>query len=269
MGVFDLETTKADPPAFLLSADENQNLLLITNHARAFRASLADLPESPIRDRGQSLTSRLPLRPDERLTIVLPNQNSGYVALVTERGQVRRLRYNYIGDNLRSGTLLFEPKELGAPAAACWTTGDADLFIATRQGKAIRFVEQRVPFSGCLGIRLDPGDTVVGVTPVQEESSVFLLSADGKGSIRQMSGFAANKAPGAGGKVALKTDQLVGAAVITDTDDIFIISRLGKIIRFQAVEVPPKEGVVQGVNCMTLRADEIVALTIARLPGQS
>ncbi|MFN8453946.1 MAG: DNA gyrase C-terminal beta-propeller domain-containing protein [Anaerolineae bacterium] len=265
MGVFDLETSENDPPAFLTIADESQSLLLITTHARAFSARVSDLPESPVRSRGQLLTAKLPLRPDERLAIVLPSQNSGYVNLVTERGHVRRLRYNYIGANLRPGSLLFEPTELGAPAAACWTSGEADIFIATRQGKAIRFAEQRVPFSGCLGIRLDRGDTVVAVTPASDESSVFLLSADGKGSIRQMAGFASNKAPGAGGKVALKTDRLAGAVAVTEADDIFAISRLGKLVRFQAAEVPPKEGVVQGVNCMSLRADETAALAVGRV----
>lgn len=265
MGIFDLETTESDPPAFLTIADESQHLLLITNHARAFRLPVSQLPESPVRSRGQLLVERLPFRPTERLAVVLPGQPSGYMALVTERGHVRRMRYHFLGDNLRPGTLLFEPQELGAPAAACWTRGEEELFIATRQGKAIRFAEQRVPHSGCLGIRLDRDDIVVAVAPVQEESTVFLLSADGKGSLRQMAGFAANKAPGAGGKVALKTDQLVGAVTTADGDDIFVISKLGKIIRFQAVEVPAKEGTVQGVNCMALRADETTALTVGQM----
>lgn len=265
MGIFDLETPESDPPAFLTIADESQSLLLITNHARAFRVPVNSLPESPVRGRGQLLTERLPFRPDERLAIVLPGQPSGYVALVTERGHVRRLRHHYLGDNLRPGTLLFEVQELGAPAAACWTPGEADLFIATAQGKAIRFAEQRVPHSGCLGIRLDRDDTVVAVAPVQDDSSVFLLGDDGKGALRLMTGFAANKAPGAGGKVALKTDKLVGAVTATNRDDLFIISRLGKIIRFQVGEVPAKEGVVQGVNCMALRADETVALTVGQM----
>jgi DNA gyrase subunit A len=265
MGVFDLETPESDPPAFLTIADESQNLLLITNHARAFRVSVNDLPESPVRSRGQLLTQGLPLRPDERLAIVLPSQPVGYMALVTERGHVRRLRHHYLGDNLRPGALLFEVQELGAPAVACWTPGEAELFITTRQGKAIRFAEQRVPHSGCLGIRLDRDDTVVGVTPVSDDSSVFLLGADGRGTIRLMTGFAANKAPGAGGKVALKTEHLIGAAAVAENDDIFIITRLGKIIRFQAGEVPAKEGVVQGVNCMTLRADETMALAGSKM----
>jgi DNA gyrase subunit A len=260
MGIFDLETPESDPPAFLAIADESHSLLLITNHARAFRVPINNLPESPVRSRGQLLTERLPFRPDERLAIVLPSQPTGYMALVTERGHVRRLRHHYLGDNLRPGTLLFEVQELGAPATACWTPGEVELFIATRQGKAIRFAEQRVPHSGCLGIRLDRDDTVVAVAPVEENSSVFLLGADGKGTLRQMAGFAANKAPGAGGKVALKTDHLIGATTVTDNDDLFAISGLGKIIRFQAVEVPAKEGAVQGVNCMSLRADEVMAL---------
>jgi DNA gyrase/topoisomerase IV subunit A len=51
--------------------------------------------------------------------------------------------------------------------------------------------------------------------------------------------------------------------VVNDGDDIFAISRLGKIIRFQLAEVPPTDGVVQGVNCMALRADETVALAVS------
>jgi len=76
-----------------------------------------------------------------------------------------------------------------------------------------------------------------------------------------MSGFAANKAPGGGGKLAFKSDRLIGAVAVQPGDDLFIISRLGKIIRFRSDEVPPKEGVVQGVNCMALRGDECVAVT--------
>jgi len=74
MGVVYLETPESEPPAFLTIADESQSLLLITNHARAFRVPVSELPESPLRSRGQLLTDRLPFRPEERLAIVLPSQ---------------------------------------------------------------------------------------------------------------------------------------------------------------------------------------------------
>jgi len=51
---------------------------------------------------------------------------------------------------------------------------------------------------------------------------------------------------------------------LDQADDVFIISNLSKIIRFQAAEIPAKEGVVQGVNCMTLRADEPVAIVAGK-----
>jgi DNA gyrase subunit A len=77
-----------------------------------------------------------------------------------------------------------------------------------------------------------------------------------------MSGFAANKAPGSGGKVAFKAEKLVTAVTVHEDSDVFIISKLSKMIRFPADEIPIKEGVVQGVNCMSLRADEVTAVTV-------
>ena len=126
-----------------------------------------------------------------------------------------------------------------------------------------------MPVRGCLGLRVDPGDRVVGVAATAAEGGVFILGQDGKGTVRLLAGFAANKAPGAGGKVAMKADAIVGITAVNEYSDIFAISRLGKIIRFAVNEVPAKEGVVQGVNCMNLRADECVALVGALLapPG--
>ncbi len=260
MGIFDIEVSNDDVPALLSIADESDVLLLITNKARAFRLPVNRLAAAPVRSRGQALRDLIALQPDERVTIILPYQSSGYVVIVTERGQLRRIRYHIFKETMHAGLLLFEPRELGAPAAACWSDGEGDLFIATREGKAIRFAENLVPSRGCLGIRLSAGDTAVAVTPVTEEDGVFLLSSEGKGIIRQMSGFSPNKAPGSGGKIALKTDKLVGALRVTDSNDLFAISKLSKIIRFQAAEVSTSEGTVQGVNCMSLRADEAVAV---------
>jgi DNA gyrase subunit A len=265
MGVFDLETSKNDPPAILTIADEQQTLVLVTNQARAFRLPVCELLEAPVHGRGQSITAQLPLVTKEYLTLAFPDQNKGYIALVSQNGYVRCLRHHYLGENLRPGTNLYSLKDFGPPSAACWTSGDDDLFLATRQGRAIRFAEKSVPLQGGLGIRVEPGDVAVAIAAVSAESCVFILAADGKGTLRRMSGFSANKTPGGGGKTAIKSDHLVGAVTVEEDDDIFVISRLSKIIRFRAAEVPPKEDAVQGVNCMALRADETVAVVGASL----
>jgi DNA gyrase/topoisomerase IV subunit A len=122
---------------------------------------------------------------------------------------------------------------------------------------------------GCLGMRVNVDDEVVAVTAVSANSSVFLLGADGKGALRQMSGLRANKAPGAGGKQLMKTERLVQAVAVEPADDLFIISQLSKIIRFTVAEAPPKEGVVQGVNCIALRNDAATAVMRSAPPSET
>ncbi len=262
MGVFDLETPKDSYPSLLAQADAGQFLIVITDQARAFRMPLDTIPETGIRGRGELITGRLNLAEDERLAVILPDQVQGYIALLSQSGMVRLLRHHVFGEYMKPGTAVYDYRTFGPLASACWTTGSNDLFVVTRAGKAIRFAEKALSPQGGLGIRLNASDQAVAITGVDEDGAVFLLGADGRGTIRNMASFLANKAPGASGKVAMTTDSLVAAAAVTPGDDLVVISRQSKIIRFSTYDVPVKDGVVQGVNCMALRADEVTALLV-------
>lgn len=263
MGIFDLDTPESDPPVALVAADEAQSILFFTDQARAFRLPASQIPSEPVRGRGESLALKLGLFPEERLVAALPDIARGAVALVSERGMVRYLRHHVFGEYMKPGTSMFNPKQFGRLTAVCRTPGDADLFIATRRGKAIRFSEKLIPPLGGPGIRLDEGDTAIAIASVNDESGVFLVDKEGDGTIRLMSAFNPNKSAGGGGKIAMHTNQLVAAITLEVKADIFMISRLSKIIRILAEEVPAKEGVVQGVHCMSLRSDEVVAAAIS------
>ena len=196
---------------------------------------------------------------------ILPEQASGYIALVSEIGKVRCLRHHVFGEHMKPGTALFNINEFGPLAAACWTPGDAELFIVTQAGIGIRFAEKAIPPQGSLGIKVGEDDQVSGVTSVNPESNVFILGADGRGTLRQMNGFAANKTPGGSGKIAIKNPKVIGALAVDADEDLLIITRLGKIIRFRADEIPPTDGVVQGVNCIAMRSDEASAMLRCQL----
>ena len=260
MGVFGVDIDSPDYPVTLASSEDNQNLLLFTNRARAFRMPLQSISQTALYSRGALITERLGLENDEYLIAVLPEQAKGYVALAAQSGRVRILRHHLFGEHMRPGTALYNFNEFGTLANVCWTSGDAELFMVTRQGIGIRFSEKSLPPQGDQGIRLSGDDKVVGITPVYQDSSVFLVSSDGRGTIRQMSGFAPNKSLGGSGKIAIKSNKVINAVTIEPNDDLILISQLGKVIRFPADEVPLTEGVVQGVNCMGLRGDEVVAL---------
>lgn len=263
MGVFNLEPVEGQPATILAMADESQAVLLITNLGRVFRLQVTAIAEAAVNGRAASMLGRLEFAPQEMVAALLPIQAKGYLAAVSETGMVRLLRHHVFGEYMKPGTTLYDIKSFGRLAGVSWTPGDGDLFIATRQGRAIRFAEKLVPPQGCLGIRLSEDDRAVAITGVYDESLVFLLGADGKGTIRQIRSFNPNKSPGAGGKNAMSTSHLIGAASLSLNDDIFIISRLGKIIRFEAAQVPCKDGIVQGVNCMSFRADEAAAFLIS------
>ena len=265
MGVFDLETAETDHPAHLAVADESDNLLLVTSLGRVFRLAVAKIAVGDVRDHGESLAEHIRFHPNEQLVTALPDEGGEFMIMVSERGWVQRIRKSFLGKNLFPGMSFHDVKHGGNITAASWTRGSDELFIGTKLGKGIRFRETQVPErGGCLGVRVDQGDVTVAVTAVIESSGVFLISHDGKGTIRKMSGFRMNKAPGAGAKVALKTNNMIGATTVKEGDDLFIISDVGKIIRFKADEVPPKEGVVQGVNCMAVRNDVVTAVTATR-----
>lgn len=266
MGVFDIELADDDAPALLTLADESEHLLLFTNQGRAFRLAVTAIPETAVRSRGHSLMDKLPFRPGERIAAILPADRGQQVALVSQKGWVRQVHKARLGSSLIPGMSFFDTGKQGGIVAACWSSGQEDLLIATRLGLGIRFADRQVHQQGNLGIRLDPGDEVAAITAVSDNGGVFVVGDDGKGTIRLMEGFRANKAPGASGKVIMKTEALVTAVAVNDPDDLFLISQTSKIIRFQANEIPPKTGVVQGVNCMSLRNDLVTAAAVVPMP---
>jgi len=260
MGIFDLDVASPDYPAILTCADENHNLILFSNTARAFRLNVNKITSTAVRSKGEILLQRIALEQEESIVAVLPERASGYIAMASASGRVRCLRHHLFGEHMKPGTTMYQYKDFGPLVSACWTPGESDLFVATQNGLAIRFSEKLVPPQGDLGIRLTGDDAVVAITSVYPDSGVFLVGADGKGTVRLMSGFAPNKSMGGSGKLAMKCQKLVGATAIEENDDLFIITCQGKIIRFKADEVPGTEGVIQGVNCISMRVDEVAAV---------
>jgi DNA gyrase subunit A len=268
MGVFDIDTDEDQPPAILTIADASDTLILITDQGRAFRFPVANIPETDVRGRGISLSAPLNFLVDERIIAALPENGGTYVLLVSQRGWVRRVQRGYLGPRMLQGQRFHKLSEGGYLTHAAWSDGEADVFVVSRNGLGIRFSENQIPGRGCLGMRISPDDQAIAITATSEDGGVFLQEAYGKGTIRLMEGFRKNKTPGAGGKVAIKCDQLIGATRVEPGDDLFIISRLSKIIRFSADEIPAKTGVVQGVSCIGLRGDEasaLVACTIVNI----
>ena len=262
MGIYDIDLPTSQPPSILVLADLETTLLAITEISKAYRLKMNHITETEIRARGSSFTEKAKMPKSEKIAVLLPVRADGYLTILSQSGMVRRIRHHVFGEYMNPGTPLFGQSPFGSVADACWTDGESDLFIASESGHATRFPEKKVPPQGCQGIRLPNGVKAATIAAVNYDSKVFLVGQDGKGTIRSMAGFQANKNPGAAGKIAMRTDRLVSAKNADQASDIFIISKHSKLIRFSAQEVPVKEGVVQGVNCMALRGDEVLSVVV-------
>jgi DNA gyrase subunit A len=218
------------------------------------------LEDKGLRDSGDWLWDRIELDTGEKIAAILPVQATGFVAMVTRAGRIRTLRHHLFGEHMRAGMVVFSSLEHGELIGACWTPGDADLLVSTRNGMAIRFNEKIIPPMGDQAIKLSEGDEVIGVTSVYVDSEVFIITADGRGALRTMEGFASNKSMGGTGKILIKSDHVVGIASALPDDHIFLLTHQGKIIRFPINEVPLTDAPVQGVNCMILRNDEVISV---------
>jgi DNA gyrase subunit A len=258
MGIFDLDIAEDDQPVSLSSIDDNQNLLLFTNRARVYRQNFNRIPETAIRSKGDFLFDRLPLESDERLVAILPERSSGYVALISATGRLRVLRHHLFGEHMKPGTAMYPFNEFGPLSGVCWTNGDGELLVVSKHGVGIRFNEKLIPPQGDWAIKLGADDAVTSIAPVYADSDVFVIGSDGRGTLRSMTSFAANKSMGGSGKQLFKNNHVVRLVPVELSDDLFIISMLGKLIRFRCDEVPSSEGTVQGVICMSLRGDEVI-----------
>ncbi len=267
MGIFDLDVSAPDFPAILASLDASENALVFTNLAKVYRLPAGRLDASEVRSKGVLLFDRYEMEEGEMPVAVLPEKASGYVALASALGKVRCLRHHLFGEHMRPGSVFFNTRETGLLAAACWTDGNSDLFVLTQRGIAIRFSEKALSPMGDWGIKVAQDDRVVAITSVYEDGLVFMAGSDGKGTVREMAGFAPNKSAGGSGKIAIKNENVIGGVSVSPNDDLFILTQLGKVIRCRADEVPSTDGVVQGVICINMRNDEVVAVTSSGTGG--
>ncbi len=263
MGVFELDLPEDDRPAKIIVADEQSELIALTNFARVYKIPVSDIHSGAVRAKGAPLADlyrRFGMHEKEHVVTYLAGSGN-QIAILTEKGYAITRNKNF----LKNGAILYDVNSIQPPMAACWSTGQDELFVGTKRGLAIRFSTKQVSSKGSSAIRIDAGDELLGIAAVEPDGGVLLVSDDGRGTIRLMEGFRPNKSPGGGGKVALKAENMVGMATADPADDIFIASGLSKMIRFNAGDIPAKTGAVQGVHLMSLRADEVSAVGIAKL----
>ena len=237
-------------------------LLFFTNRGRVCRIRAHEIPRKARTAKGVIAQAVLPLEPDERIEALVDTrdyESFKYMVMITRKGQVKRTAFReYDSRNTRLVAIsLVGDDEVVAVRS---TDGNSDILLFTRKGLGIRFSENDIrPMGrstrGVRGIKLDEEDEVVGGTVTLDGDEVLLLTSSGLGKRTRVALFRPQKRGGRGLK-AINLNrvpgELVGARVVTEGSEAFVVSSEGIAIRMKTDDISRQGRYGSGVKVMDL-----------------
>ena len=262
----------------LFVASTHDYLLFFSNTGKVHRRKGYRIPEAGRTARGTAIVNVLPLEAGETVTAMLHTRDmeEGFLMMVTRGGTVKRLALSAINTNRKAGIKALTLDEGDELIAAFKTTGEDRVILATEQGMAICFDETDVrpmgrDAAGVRGIRLEPGDRVVGAAVAENGKDLLTVTQNGYGKRTALSAYLRDgEAQNRGGKglknyhLTDKTGLVAGVLVVDDGDDVLVIESSGVIIRMAASEINTYGRDTQGVILMRVEeGNQVIALQSA------
>ena len=272
-----LTTKESDTVAQLITASTHDFLSFFTNKGRVFRQRAFDVPAAGLQAKGTPVVNLLSLQPEEKVTSIIKyskdeaQSGDGYLFMATTNGTIKKTKAKEY-ENIRANGLIAIKLDDGDELR--WvrrTSGNDDVIMSTAFGQAIRFNEQDArsmgrSARGVRGIRLRPGDKVVGVDvvdPSNDKAKLLIMGERGYGKITKASNFPVHKRGGIGIKAAVVTAKTGNIMTVrsldNDTKEIIVISAGGQTIRLAISDISVLGRATQGVRIMSLGASDLVA----------
>jgi len=276
-GVTGLATRENDFIKNLITATTHENLLFFTNYGKAYKIKAYEIPEAARTAKGTPIINFLQLMQRERISSVLATKefsDDRFLIAVTREGTIKKMSLSEFDTNRKAGLIAIKLKEGDELIGIKETTGDDNVIIITKRGKCISFSEKdvRVMGRGAGGVRaieLDKDDEVVSMELAHKGEELLVVTRNGYGKRTAVKEY---KLQARGGKGLLtydktkfdKTGELVGAMVVAEDDEIFLINSDGIIIRINASDVSRLGRTTQGIRMMKVDEDvQIVSMAKA------
>jgi DNA gyrase subunit A len=286
-GVKGMQTHEEDFVNSLYLAITHDTFLFFTNLGKVFHRRVFEIPKASRIARGKALVNLLDLTPGEKVAAIMPVKNfefeegeERYVMMVTKNGVVKKTSLREYARSMRRGKIALKIREGDEIISAVMTNGNNDIMLFSSNGMSVRFNEQKVrpmgrAASGVRGMRLNPGDTVVGVVVVDETTeSILSVTENGFGKRTSVDDYATRNRGGKGVftiKTSERNGKAIGALQVVDDDEIMMITNGGKIIRTYMKNVRVIGRNTLGVNLFDLpEGEKVVAMDrVAEPPGST
>ena len=279
-GVRGMQTLDNDNIEDLFTTSNHHHVMFFTNTGRVFRTKGYEIPEAGRTSRGTALVNLLQLQGEEKInaSFCLRNEDFSegrqYLLMATKSGMVKKTPIEQFANIRKNGLIAISLKEGDQLIEAKLVDPEEEVILVTKKGMAIRFNERDVRNSGrssmgVRGIRLNPGDEVIGMQKLSQGENLLLVSENGYGKLTKTSEFASQNRGGKGHicyRIADRTGDLVGFKICDQDQEIMLITTEGVIIQIRLSEVNVQGRYASGVKVMNLdQESDVVVASIAKV----
>ena len=275
-GVSGMKQREEDFVSEMFISSSHDHILFISNKGIMYRLKCYEIPEGSKTSRGYNIVNLLPLSDGEKIAAMLrvsDFEDGKYVIMVTKNGKIKRTALSAYKNVRKNGLIAIGLDEDDEIAGVRLTDGNARLFVATRNGMALRMQETDVrPMSrsahGVRAIKLREGDCVVSMAKEREGATLLTVTENGYGKRAALEDYRIQNRGGYGltnYKVDAERGFVCGIKVVDEEDDIIFISTDGIVIRVRCSDIRLMGRTAKGVRVMRLAGadNKVVAFTRA------
>ena len=269
----------------LFIGTNHQYMLFFTEKGKCFWLRVYEIPEGGKNTKGRAIQNLINIEPDDLVKAVICTHdlkekdytNSHYVIMATKKGIIKKTSLEQYSRPRQNGIVAITIKEDDELLEARLTSGNSQIMLAVKSGKAIRFPEDKVRAvgrsgSGVRGISLDSDkDEVIGMIAIENplEETVLVVSENGYGKRTFIdepeTGEAVYRITNRGGKgvktisITEKTGNLVAIKSVLEEDDLMIINKSGMAIRLPVSGLRVMGRATQGVRLINIKGNDSIA----------
>ena len=262
-------------------ASMHNTMLFFTEKGRCYWLKVYEIPEGARSSKGRAIQNVIQIEPDDKVRAYINVKrlndaeyvNNNFIIMCTKDGTIKKTKLEAYSRPRQNGVNAIVIREGDQLIEAKLTSGNAEVMIAAREGKAIRFNESTVrPIgrvgAGVRGISIEESDEVIGMICVEPDSTqdVLVLSENGYGKRTDLDEYRITNRGGKGVKtinITEKTGKLISIQAVTDDNDLMIINRSGLTIRTAVSQIRLAGRATQGVRIINLRDGDAIASVMA------
>ncbi|MCA1608274.1 MAG: DNA gyrase subunit A, partial [Acidobacteria bacterium] len=255
----------------IFTASTHDALMIFTDDGQVFKIKVHEIPEAAAAARGKAVVNLVQLSSERKLVAVMPVRDFSekiYLTMVTRQGVIKKTALSEYQNIRANGINAINIDDADQLLDVIRTDGTCQIFVATRDGMAVRFNESDVrPMGraarGVRGVNLRKGDIVVSVCAVSKEADEKILSVSEKGFGKQtqVSSYRLTKRGGVGVinmKTTEKTGKVIAAFPVQEDSEIMIITQQAKLIRLGVDKIRQTGRSAQGVTLIRTGEDDLV-----------